>query len=51
MYLENANMTPGVTLLLMGAKKQFWGRKEQRKIVYTVSIHQKTTTNGPGLPK
>ena len=51
MYLENENMTPGVTLLLMGAKKQFWDKKEQLKIEYTVLIPQKIITNGHGLPK
>jgi hypothetical protein len=51
MYLENANMTPGVTLLLMGAKKPFWVKKGLPKIAYTVLILQKTTINGHGQPK
>jgi hypothetical protein len=51
MYLENANMTPGVTLLLMGAKKQFWVKKGRLKTEYTVLIPQKIITNGRGLPK
>ena len=51
MYRENASTTPEATLLLMGAKKQFWGRKEPPKIAYTVLIPQKTTTNGHGQPK
>jgi hypothetical protein len=51
MYLENANMMPGVTLLLMGAKKQFWDKKGLLKIEYTVLIPQKTTTSGHGQRK
>ena len=51
MYLENASMMPGVILLLMEAKKQFWGKNAQPRIVYTVLILRKITINGLGPPK